>query len=107
MVCSTTEFPTSPEPTSHHRYQVDDMKKKLQELVAECPRSGKKGKILSEQGLSEAENDLGVMDGEGQGVSEDYKEAVKWWRLAAEQGSAEAQSKIRRYNTLLRKLFRK
>ena len=27
----------------------------------------------------------------GEGVPEDYREAVKWWRKAAEQGYAEAQ----------------
>jgi hypothetical protein len=28
---------------------------------------------------------------EGQGVAQDYKEAVKWYRLSAEQGDALAQ----------------
>ena len=27
----------------------------------------------------------------GQGVTKDYKEAVKWWRLAADQGNPTAQ----------------
>ena len=27
----------------------------------------------------------------GQGVPQDYKEAVKWWKLSAEQGDADAQ----------------
>ena len=30
----------------------------------------------------------------GEGVPQDYKEAVKWWRKAAEQGDAEAQSNL-------------
>jgi len=30
----------------------------------------------------------------GQGVIQDYKEAVKWYRLAAEQGYAEAQTNL-------------
>ena len=34
---------------------------------------------------------LGVMYDNGQGVPQDYKEAVKWYRLSAEQGFAEAQ----------------
>ena len=29
---------------------------------------------------------LGIMYDNGQGVPQDYKEAVKWYRLAAEQG---------------------
>ena len=28
---------------------------------------------------------------EGQGVPQDYKEALKWYRLSAEQGDADAQ----------------
>ena len=28
---------------------------------------------------------------EGLGVAQDYKEAVKWWRLAAEQREEQAQ----------------
>ena len=38
-----------------------------------------------------AQYGLGYMYYEGQGVPQDYEEAVKWYRLAAEQGDAEAQ----------------
>ena len=31
------------------------------------------------------------MHSKGQGVPQDYKEAVKWYRLSAEQGFAQAQ----------------
>jgi TPR repeat protein len=31
----------------------------------------------------------------GQGVPQDNKTAVKWWKLAAEQGDAEAQKLAR------------
>ena len=34
------------------------------------------------------------MYGNGRGVAQDYAEAVKWYRLAAEQGDASAQSKL-------------
>ena len=30
----------------------------------------------------------------GQGVPQDYKIAVKWWRLSAEQGHADAQGNL-------------
>ena len=30
----------------------------------------------------------------GEGVPQDYKEATKWYRLAAEQGDASAQTKL-------------
>ena len=38
-----------------------------------------------------AQYNLGVMYDNGDGVPQDYKEAVKWYRLAAEQGDASAQ----------------
>ena len=38
----------------------------------------------AEQGHSLAQYNLGVMYQNGQGVPQDYKEAVKWYRLAAE-----------------------
>jgi TPR repeat protein len=37
---------------------------------------------------------LGLMYEEGQGISQDHKEAVKWYRLAAEQDTSEAQFKL-------------
>ena len=40
---------------------------------------------LAEQGHAIAQYNLGVMYEFGHGVAQDYAEAVKWWRLAAEQ----------------------
>jgi hypothetical protein len=37
---------------------------------------------------------LGLIYSKGQGVPQDYKEAVKWYRLSAEQGVAQAQYKL-------------
>lgn len=37
---------------------------------------------------------LGLMYYKGRAVAEDYTEAVKWWRLAAEQGFAEALNNL-------------
>ena len=34
------------------------------------------------------------MYAKGDGVPQDYKEAVKWFRLSAEQGNAKAQSNL-------------
>ena len=45
----------------------------------------------AEQGDADAQHNLGVMYGEGQGVPQDYAEALKWFRLAADQGEAIAQ----------------
>ena len=36
----------------------------------------------------------GVMYASGMGVPLDYQEAVRWYRLAAEQGNAEAQHNL-------------
>jgi uncharacterized protein len=48
----------------------------------------------AEQGVALAQNNLGLMYYNGQGVPQDYGEAAKWYRLAAEQGNAEAQSNL-------------
>ena len=45
----------------------------------------------AEQGDASAQNTLGVMYYNGDGVPQDYQEAMKWYRLAAEQGHAGAQ----------------
>ena len=54
------------------------------EDVADC-------RIKAEQGVANAQYDLGVRLDNGLGVVQDYNEAVKWYRLAAEQGVAPAQ----------------
>jgi TPR repeat protein len=45
----------------------------------------------AEQGDVEAQNNLGLMYDNGEGVPQDYAEVVRWYRLAAEQGLASAQ----------------
>ena len=49
---------------------------------------------LAEQGLAEAQYELGVLYGNGQGVPQDYVEAEKWYSRAAEQGLAVAQYEL-------------
>jgi TPR repeat protein len=44
-----------------------------------------------EQGVAEAQTNLGIAYAAGQGVPEDYAEAMKWWRKAADQNLASAQ----------------
>ena len=51
-------------------------------------------KPLAEQGIAEAQYNLGLMYSNGQGVPRDDEEAVKWYRLAAEQGFAESQTNL-------------
>ena len=48
-------------------------------------------KPLAEQGVADAQFNLGVMYKNGRGVLQDDKEAVKWYTKAAEQGVAAAQ----------------
>lgn len=48
----------------------------------------------AEQGDAEAQYALGVMYGNGNGVTQDSAEAVKWHRKAAEQGNAFAQGNL-------------
>ena len=43
------------------------------------------------EGDASAQSSLGFMYAKGQGVTQDYKEAVKWYRKAADQGDAIAQ----------------
>jgi hypothetical protein len=49
---------------------------------------------LAAQGIATAQNYLGWMYDQGKGVTQDYKEAIKWYRLAAEQGYATAQNNL-------------
>ena len=47
--------------------------------------------LLAEQGDAKAQNKLGFVYDAGQGVRQDYAEAVKWYRKAADQGNASAE----------------
>jgi len=60
-------------------------------------------KPLAEQGHATAQyNNLGLMYAEGQGVPKNNETAVKWYRLAAEQGDAAAQHEMKRIATNIR-----
>jgi uncharacterized protein len=48
-------------------------------------------KPLAEDGHADAQFILGLMYELGQGVIQDYDEAIEWYRLAAAQGNANAQ----------------
>lgn len=48
-------------------------------------------KTKAENGVPEAQYTLGIRYETGDGVPENYTEAVRWYRLAADQGYAEAQ----------------
>lgn len=48
----------------------------------------------AEAGDAEAQYNLGVMHGKGQGTPQNYKEAIKWYQLAADQELAVAQHNL-------------
>ncbi len=50
----------------------------------------------AEQGHALAQTNLGIMYEEGQGVGQDYKEAVGWYSKAAERGSDYAKDALKR-----------
>ena len=45
----------------------------------------------AEQGVSQAQNNLGVMYKDGQGVRQDFSEAARWFQMAAQQNNTLAQ----------------
>ena len=45
----------------------------------------------AQQGNAFVQSNLGILYENGRGVTQDYKQAVKWYRKAAEQGIAQAQ----------------
>jgi len=49
---------------------------------------------LAEQGVALGQSNLGGMYYTGEGVPQDFKEAVKWIRKSAEQGYAKAQDNL-------------
>ncbi|WP_435137894.1 tetratricopeptide repeat protein [Pseudopelagicola sp. nBUS_19] len=50
--------------------------------------------LLAEQGDAHAQSNLGNMYRDGEGVDQNYKKAVDWYRSAAEQGHAYAQARL-------------
>ena len=62
--------------------------------VAQFPTEIEELRLAAEQGDPDAQSNLGIMYHNGEGVPQDYQEAVKWYRLAAEQGVASAQGNL-------------
>jgi TPR repeat protein len=52
--------------------------------------------LSADQGDANAQFNVGSMYDDGLGVPQNYKEALKWYRLAADQGNAAAQYNIGR-----------
>jgi len=50
--------------------------------------------VLADQGLAVAQFNVGLMYANGQGVTKDETEAMKWYRLAADPGRSDAQYQL-------------
>src|SRR6516162_9882714 len=70
---------------NYSQAQLDQLDRLTERWVADHLQKGK---------TSKKDKELVTLEiyVEGKGVTQDYKEAVKWFRLAAQQGNAEAQS---------------
>jgi curved DNA-binding protein CbpA len=53
---------------------------------------------LAVQGYSSAQNNLGVLYENGQGIARDYTQAAYWYRKAAEQGDVDAIKNLKQLN---------
>ena len=67
-----------------------------QETKVPVPESLNSLRERADKGDATAQFNLGVAYGTGQGVPQDYAEAVRWCRKAADQGNAGAQSNLGR-----------
>ena len=67
--------------------------KRLQKEIAEQNKL-RELQARAKQGDANAQYQLGTMYDNGQGVPKDVKEAVKWYRLAAEQGDTSSQKRF-------------
>ena len=51
-------------------------------------------RLAADQGFADAQYNLGLAYAAGQGVLQNYGEALEWFRLAADQGLADAQHNL-------------
>lgn len=83
--------------TEAHSPETDSFRKQIDEQVdRENESTLKKNRFLrqqlaAEQGDVVSQYNLGLMYDTGECVTQDYQEAVRWYRLAADQGQADAQ----------------
>ncbi len=76
--------------------QIEDLKKMLADMLAKQNESNetKKDESSVEQEDAEAQNKMGKAYYFGEGVKQDYEQAVEWFEKAAEQGFADAQCNL-------------
>ena len=71
--------------------RMEELLKQQEEIVAAIAAEYKRGQESAAKGESEAQYNLAVMYHKGQGVAQNFAEAVTCYKLAAEQGNADAQ----------------
>ena len=76
--------------TDSFRKQVDERVDKENEATLKKNRFLRQV-VAAEQGDAVSQFNLGLMYDTGEGVTQDYQEAVRWYRLAAAQGHADAK----------------
>lgn len=76
--------------TDSFRKQVDERVDKENKATLKKDRFLRQV-VIAEQGDAVSQFNLGLMYDTGEGVTQDYQEAVRWYRLAAAQGVANAQ----------------
>ena len=64
------------------------------QVIRVSPEEVRQLRRSAEQGNALAQNNLGVMYAEGQGVSRDAAEAVRWFRQSAERGNSAGESNL-------------
>ena len=81
---------------------------RAQMLVADCYLNGTNGvkknykeavkwyRLAAEQGVAEAQFNLGVCYYFGEGVAKNKATAIRWWKKAAAQGNSDAQDNLRK-----------
>ncbi|RZN74027.1 tetratricopeptide repeat protein, partial [Avibacterium paragallinarum] len=93
---TTALFSFSVLSASQMAYAVSDQETQFQQGLEAAERGNfatalQLWKPLAEQGNASAQSNLALMYRKGQGVKQDYFQAVKWYQKAAEQGNADAQ----------------
>lgn len=73
---------------AHVSFRLLDIKKTEIDNSLSCTKKA------AEQGYADAQFNLGKCYANGDGVPQDYTEAVKWYKKAAEQGNAHAQNSL-------------
>lgn len=58
-------------------------------------------KKAADQDFASAQNNIGWMYQQGEGVSKDYTKALKWYRKAASQGNPNAEQNLIALNNLI------